>query len=1054
MLEASYQPKEIEESIRIYWESHQIRKRVEKRDDQEKTVGYVEGPPTLNGEPHIGHIRGRFYKDLWFRYATLAGKNVIFRGGWDTQGLPVELQAAKELGIAGGKQEIINFGMEKLVMKAKEMIKKYYLSWITSDRLLGVMMDHDKDYWTYKDEFIEREWQILKAAWEEGLMGESYRVVGYCPSCQTALSHSEVSSQYEMLEDHSLYYKAKLKGYGKRFIVLWTTMPFTLITDEMVAANPSAKYSIVEVKNEEWIIASSRLNDLMKELGIEVFHTEKEIDGGDLEGERYNYPLSEEVPKQVEIEEKFNTHVIILDDSVDISTGTGLVHMSPSNGEVDFDLAQREGLPTFNPFDESVNFTSEAGKYSGTFVRDTDAIVIEDLRKKDLLVLDSKIVHEYPTCWRSHHRLIWLARREYFYWVDRIGERALEAAENVEYFFDAPKHRFLNIIKEMKPWCISRERVWGAPLPIWACSVCGEKNALFSRREIIENSLELPDGKNFELHRPWIDRIVIKCRKCGGKAFREPFVLDTWHNSGSSQYAAFTDQEYEKYVPVEFLTEGIDQTRGWAYSLLILSVIFNKAPKSAYKSFLFQGHILGPDETKMSKSLGNIIDGNRTLTENSVDAIRFYLAWKISPISTLVFNPNEISGRPFQVLNTLYHLHIYFQQNGTIDHFDDKKYGIEWALNKGKIYFLDKWILSRTQRAVDKTVNAYSKAEYNEAARVIECFIIEELSQKYIPSIRKELWTDDPKSENRRMTVYAVLSYCLKTLDLLLHPISPFITEKLYIECFRDRRDSILMENFPTVRRELVKEEIEEKFLLIDRMISETNALRMKAKLKRRWPVEKVVFVLEKEVKLSQEEEDMLKDAINAKQLEVLGNIEKAPIQENLKPNMQILGRKLKKDLPKLLEYLNKEDTVKLSNRLKREKEVVIMLGRNQVKLEENDFQYVIEPKRGFEFKDAADIKIFMKTERNEALIKEGALRDIARRIQAYRKEIGLNPTKIVNNVQIWSDDEELIETIKEKEDELKFLVRSEKVTVEEDFDPDWKMEEMDDRKIRIHVEH
>jgi len=1052
MLKVSYQSKEVEEAIRTYWESHQIRKKVEERKDQEKTVGYVEGPPTLNGEPHIGHIRGRFYKDLWFRYLTLSGKNVIFRGGWDTQGLPVELQAAKELGITGGKQEILNFGTEKLVAKAKDMIQKYYSSWITSDRLLGVMMDHDKDYWTYKDEYIEREWQILEAAWEEGLLGESYRVVGYCPSCQTALSHSEVSSEYEMLEDPSLYYKAKLRGYENRFIVLWTTMPFTLITDEMVAANPNAKYSIVEINNEEWIIASNRLNDLMKELGIEVFKIKEEIIGSDLKGERYYYPLAEEVPKQVELEEKFKTHVIVLDDTVDISTGTGLVHMAPSNGEIDFEIAQREGLPTFNPFDESINFTSDAGKYAGIFVRDTDPIIIEDLRRKGFLVSASKIVHEYPTCWRSHHRLVWLTRREYFYWVDKIGDRALKAAENVEYFFEAPKHRFLNIIKEMKPWCISRERVWGTPLPIWTCSICGEKTALFSRKEIVENALELPDGKNFELHRPWIDRVVIKCRKCGGKGFREPFVLDTWHNSGSSQYAAFTNDEYKKYVPVEFLTEGIDQTRGWAYSLLILSVIFNKAPKSAFKAFLFQGHILGPDETKMSKSLGNIIDGNKTLMENSVDAIRFYLAWKISPIATLVFNPNEISGRPFQVLNTLYHLHVYLQQNSTIDNFDDKKYSIEWVLSKGEIYFLDRWILSRTQRTVENTVKAYNNAEYNEAARIIESFVIEELSQKYVPAIRKELWMDDPNTVKRRMIVYAILSYCLKTIDLLLHPICPFLSEKLYLECFRDRKESLLMENFPPIRKELVSEEIERKFIFIDRMISEANSLRMKTKLKRRWPVEKVVFVLDK-IKFTDEEEEILKDAVNTKQLEILQNLDMAPVQQNLKPNIQILGKKLKKDLPKLLKYLEKEDTVKLSDRLRKEKEVFISLDSTKVKLEEIDFQYIIEPKEGFELLDTTDMKIFMKTARNEELVKEGALRDIARRIQAYRKELGLNPTQIVKNVQVWCDDGELIETIKEKEDELKFLVRSEKINLKENYSQDWKIEEIDNKTLRIHIE-
>ncbi|MEM3403083.1 MAG: isoleucine--tRNA ligase [Nitrososphaeria archaeon] len=1052
MLEPSYKPKELEEKVRVYWDKNNIRRRVEEREDQKEVVGYVEGPPTLNGEPHIGHVRGRFYKDLWFRYATLSGKKVIFRGGWDTQGLPVELQAAKELGITGEKQELIKIGMEKLVEKAKEMIKTYYASWISSDRLLGLMMDHEKDYWTYRDEYIEREWQILKAAWEERLLGESYRVVGYCPHCQTALSHSEVSSEYELLEDPSLYYKAKLRDHENRYIVLWTTMPFTLITDVMVGANPDASYSIVEVGNEEWVIASNRVADLMNELGIADYKVKGNVLGVDLKGKRYYYPLAEEVPKQKEYDEKFKTHVMVLDQSVDISTGSGLVHMAPANGEIDFNIAQREGLPIFNPFDDSVHFTQEAGKYAGIFARDTDFIVIEDLRKKGLVIKASKIIHEYPTCWRSHHRLVWLARREYFYWVDKVGDKALKAAEGVEYFFEAPKNRFLNIIREMKPWCISRERVWGTPLPIWTCSQCGEKNALFSRKEIVQNALELPDGPNFELHRPWVDRITIKCKKCGGKAFRESFVLDTWHNSGASQYAAFTDEEYRRYVPVEFLTEGIDQTRGWAYSLLILSVIFNKAPKSCYKAFLFQGHILGPDEAKMSKSLGNIIDGNETLSQYPVDAIRFYFAWKVSPIATLVFKPNEILERPFQVLNTLYHLHVYLQQNSVLDGFNDKKHNLIWAQKEGKLNFLDEWILSRSQRITEETIKSYSKSEFNEAAKTLEKFIIEEISQKYVPAIRRELWSDDPSTLDRRLTIYSVLSYCLKKADILLHPICPFITDCLYLECFTDRKDSILFESFPEVDEKLLNDLVERKFTLVDRMISTANALRMKAKLKRRWPVRETVFIIPTTEDFTEQEIRVLKDLINTKQLTIATDLASAPTKYNLKPNVEKLGKRLRKDLPKLFTFLERTDRDTLAEELIAKKKVELEIEGIKLILHEEDFQFIIEPKEGYDLLESDGIKVLMKVSRESDLIKEGTIRDVARRIQAYRKEIGLNPTYVVKSVILWSDDNEIIETVREKVEELKFLVRTENIETVERCDEDWKEEEIDGKRLMIKI--
>jgi len=830
-------------------------------------------------------------------------------------------------------------------------------------------------------------------------------------------------------------------------------MPFTVVTDIMVAVHPNSSYSIVEVNGEEWIIASNRVNDFMKEVGIEDYRIKGEILGETLKGERYEYPLEEEVPKQGLLDREYNAHVIVLDESVDINTGTGIVHMAPSNGEIDFEIARREGLPIFNPFDDTVCFTKDAGKYAGIFARDADNIVIEDLRRKGLLVHVSKIVHEYPTCWRSHHRLVWLARREYFYWVDKIGDRALKAAEKVEYFFDAPKNRFLNIIREMKPWCISRERVWGTPLPIWVCSSCGEKIGLFSRKEIIENAIELPDGENFELHRPWIDRIVVRCKKCGGKAYREPFVLDTWHNSGASPYAAFTDEEYRKYVPVEFLTEGIDQTRGWAYSLLILSVILTRGPNSPYKAFLFQGHILGPDESKMSKSLGNIIDANKTLKENSVDAVRFYLVWKNSPIATLVFKPDEIYGRPFQVLNTLYHLHVYLQQNSVLDNFDDSIYKIDWCMSNNLLTFFDKWILSRCQRLIESVSKYYARAEYNEAARELERFIIEELSQKYVPFVRRELWTDDPKTLKRRLAIYAVLSYCLKNVDILLHPISPFVTEKLYLECFKERKESILFERLPVQRRELVDDGLESKFKLIDEMVSETNSLRMKAKLKRRWPVERAVFVFDKMVEFNEEEFFILRELCNVKQLDIYSNLNLAPVKLDMKPILQNLGKRFKRDLPLLLDNLNKVDKSALAQELKEKNEAKIEFDGKVFTLYKDDFEYLIVPEKGYMMQDTSFGKVILKVERNEELIREGLLRDIARRIQAYRKELGLNPAQVVKSVLVWTDDEEVSETIKIYLNELKFLVRAENVILAKDAKEDWKMIEFDDKSLALKIE-
>ena len=368
--------------------------------------------------------------------------------------------------------------------------------------------------------------------------------------------------------------------------------------------------------------------------------------GKNLEGLRYDYPLADLVPEQTKIDvESPLVHSLVSEDFVDVTTGSGLVHMAPANGEDDFEVSRRRNVPIFNPIDGQANFTEKAGIFSGLFVRDADQKVADALKERGSLLRYGKIKHEYPICWRSGHRLVWLARREYFYFVDRLKEMAVEAAQNTRYFYEPPRNRFVEIVKEKRPWCISRERVWGTPLPIWKCPKCEERLGLFSRREILEKAKSLPDGADFELHRPWIDRVEIHCPKCDSLMQREPFVLDTWHNSGAAPYAAHSDTEYREYVPMPFLTEGIDQTRGWAYSLLIENVILSKKAQSPYNSFLFQGHVLDEKGEKLSKSKGNFVPVRQLLEENSVDLVRLYLNWKSSPIDSINFAKSEMVTR-------------------------------------------------------------------------------------------------------------------------------------------------------------------------------------------------------------------------------------------------------------------------------------------------------------------------------------------------------------------------------------------------------------------------
>ena len=1054
MLNPNFNPKEIEGTVRKFWEDIDIRRIVQEKITNKSPVGYVEGPPTMNGEPHIGHMRGRILKDLWYRFSVLKGMNLVFRAGWDTQGLPVELQAEKELGLTGSKAENLKVvGEEKLVEACKQLIIKFNLKWRKADDLLGMSMDYDKAYWTYRDEYIEREWKYLEKAWKKGLLGEGFRVVPYCPSCQCSLSHAEVSQGYEEVSDPSLYYKVKIEGEDK-YLVLWTTMPFTVVTDEMVGVKPDEEYVVVNVGSEKMIVATIRLEEIMDELNIKDYKVQNKIKGSDLAGLRYEYPLAKQVPAQVKNHKNKKVHSVVAEDFVDVTTGSGMVHLSPANGEEDFEAAKRRGIPVFNPINDQARFTAEAGIFEGLFVRDADEKVVEILKKEGSLIKIGKITHEYPTCWRSHHKLVWMARREYFYWVEKLGDKAIEASKKVNYFFIPPMNRFIEMIKERVPWCVSRDRVWGTPLPIWACSKCKEKIGLFSRKQIIENASDIPDGQDFELHRPWIDRVKVKCPKCGGAATREPYVLDTWHNSGAAPYAAFTNKEYEELVPVEFLTEGIDQTRGWAYTLLIEHVILTEKSEAPYKAFLFQGHILDEKGNKMSKSQGNMIEGIESLKSNPVDIMRFYMVWKASPIDSLNFSFNEMNTRSYQVLNTLYHLHLYLLQNSTYDRFEIDKHTLHWASDQSLLRSQENWLLSKLQQIIKSATKDNDTCRFHSSVRAIETFLIDDLSQTYVPMTRKEIWDDSSETLNRRLVIYATLAHILKILDILLHPISPYITEHLYQKSFQEKK-SILMEKWPTVEKRFLLPELEEDVQQVLHLISLMNSARMKAKLKRRWPLKLVQVVLEDKEKMERYL-DLIKDQGNIKDVLFTSELKGTPIGVKITPRYDLLGSKLKAGMQSFVKYLATTDSIKIYSELKDKGEISVKLEREKIKILKDeltiehisiDDNYVVAEKES--------MIVALQKERDADLISDGNVRDLARRLQALRKERGYNPTEIIDTAYISGLDSIWQKSVNMKLDELTYLVRVKKTKIMDQAigGVDWMDAEIDGKPIKISVE-
>jgi isoleucyl-tRNA synthetase len=996
-LSEDYRPLELEKETREFWHRNCVRQKLAsiREKDNKGILGFVEGPPTLNGVPHVGHARGRIMKDLRYRWKTMQGYFMPFWAGWDCQGLPVELEVEKLLGVKNKRELLERIGQERFVQECKKTIMKYHKEWYELDQTLGVFMDHDKAYWTFTDEYIEREWQILKRAWDQGLLEEGHYVVAYCPGCQTSLSNAEVGYEdsYREVEDPSLYFKFRLSEEPDTYFLVWTTMPFTLLTDLMLAVHPDAEYGKVRVGNEKWLIVKQRIEPVMQDLNIKKYESAETITGKSLEGAKYDYPFKDLVPCQAELDKNPLVHRVVAEDFVDVETATGIVHLSPGNGEEDYYAAQKRGVPIFVPFDDEVKFTRDGGAFAGQFARDADQKVIEELRKRNLLVSAKPLMHEYPTCWRSHHKLVYLARKEYFLRTDRINARVVEAAEKVAYFYEMPRNRFLSFLDESKPWCISRERVWGAPLPVWTCQDCGEKIFIASKKELLEKSSEKPPA-DFELHKPWVDRVTLRCKQCGGVMRREDFVLDTWHNSGAAPYARYKEEEFKKYVPTDFLTEGIDQTRGWANTLLLEYVILTGKAESPYKAFLFQGLSQDAKGRKMSKSLGNVIEANKMLEKHSADVTRFYLLRKCSPIDFINVDLQELNRRPYQVLSTLYNLCRFLLQNAEFDEFSPSKHTLEWAKKKQLLRTPDMWLLSKLQQAAEEFTSKLESSEYNFALAILEDYVIETLSRLYVPMVRRELWTDDPQTLDRRLAVYATLCHVLMTVNYLFNPVTPHLSEALYQRVFR-RLDHTLVETvnlgrWPKTEKPMRDLVLEGNFETLFKTVSLTYAARQTAKLKRRWPLSRVIIVASEETRgaLSKNEGLFLE----------LSNIKTAELAETVP------------------EHVGGEEWVSASE---------------------------------------GDLTVYLYLKRDEKLLGEGIMRDLARRVQALRKERGYKPTEVLEAAHIADLDDEYKQLLQPYLEEMAELVRTRKVYLHGsriEVKTQWHESQLDEKRIAISV--
>jgi isoleucyl-tRNA synthetase len=1040
LFQGRYDPKKIEEAVANWWRERDIQKKVFEANKNAPIFSFLEGPPTANGFMHVGHARGRVYKDIVLRYQTMKGLNVWRRAGWDCLGLPTELEVEKKLGFTS-KKDVEMFGLERFVEEANKLVDFYIDHWRRASERLALWLDYENAYETRKENYMEHVWTLLKKAYEDGNLVESFKVVHYCPSCETPLSSHEVSQGYEEVEDPSVYVKFPLKRSKNEYVVIWTTTPWTLPGNEAVAVNPNSKYVECEVGDEIWIIGEEALERAMSDMGVESYKVIRRVKGSELVGESYWHPLAEEVPAH----KKHNNpaHMIVAADFVTMVEGTGCVHVAPAHGPEDFELGKSLGIPIFCPIRPNGTFTEEGGIYAGMYFKQAGERVLQDLKSKGLLVKEGKIVHTYPFCWRCGTPLIYLASRQWFLKIDKIKEKMLEENKKVRWQPQwAGMGRFGDWIAGAEDWCISRTKIWGTPLPVWTCTNCGAKKVVGNKAEL-ESAIKKPE--KIRLLRPWIDEVVFRCENCGGEMKREPFVLDTWLDSGVAHFASVdylrNKNLFEKLFPYDFITEAIDQTRGWFYTLLFTSVLyFGRAP---FSSVLNQGHVLDSEGKKMSKSKGNVVWAMDAFERFGVDPLRLYLVSKAKPWDTINFVPEEVD-RVAEELNILWNVFAFAKTYFDLDKFDPEKYRVEAMLKYADP--VDKWVLSRINSLVKLVTNSLEDLEIYTAAKSIRSFIVEDLSHIYIRSIRRKIWVE--KATVDKLTAYSVLFYLMRKLVTLLAPFVPYLSEYIFAAIKqKDDPESVHLLRWPRVDEEFINQELEDNMDIVQSVLSSILAARQKAGRKLRWPVKSITLVpktLKAKHALNQFR-DYLKSQANTEELIIL-NVGERPrwLRRKAVPVLSSLGPKFGPRLGDVLKTIRSFPAEKLEETITNDGVVKMTLQDGTiVELTGSDVNFLDEIPENLSYEDGRFAEVYVDLTETETIKLVSLANELIRRIQVMRREIGLDIDKVVECILV-SSSEELVKVVERMSDYIEEETRTRLKVYEQTSEPEEKFYKKD----------
>jgi len=977
----------VEEEVSRFWAENQVPKRFMEMNRGGPVYSFLEGPPTVNSYMHIGHARGRVYKDIVLRFQTMRGMDVWRRAGWDCQGLPTELEVEKKLGIMS-KKDIEAIGMERFVEEAQALVDYYISRWRSDSERLGLWLDYENAYQTRDERYMEHVWYLLKESFEKGDLVVSLKVVPICPRCETPLSSHEVAQGYEEIEDYSLYVKFPVDGEGSRFLVVWTTTPWTLPANEAVAVNPEEDYVEIEVGGERLILAYKLLERVCGDAGISRYRLIRRLTGGGLVGLRYRHVLAEEVP--LHSGHGPPAHTVLPAGFVSVDEGTGLVHIAPGHGPEDFELGKTHGLPVTCPISINGVFTQDGGVFSGLSYRDAASNVIQSLNEKGLLLREGRAVHTYPHCWRCGTPLIFLASRQWFLRVDRIKQTMIEENARVKWYPGwAGQNRFGEWLENAEDWCISRTRVWGTPLNVWTCSGCGWMRAVGSRAEL-EAAEKRPHV--LRMHRPWVDRVVFRCEKCGGEMYREPFVLDTWLDSGVAHFASvdwLRDKgTFEKLFPYDFITEAIDQTRGWFYTLLFTSaLLFGKAP---YKTVLSQNFVLDKYGKKMSKSRGNVLWASEAMERWGVDNVRVYLVRKARSWETINFDPDEVR-QVHQDLNILWNVVSFAKTYFDLDRFDPDRESI-WAMLPHSEPE-DRWILSRVNTLVRYVTSSIERFDIHEAVNKVLGFIVEDLSRTYVRAVRRRFWMEERTPS--KIAAYATLHYVLKKILPILSVFAPYLSEYLYQQVRGDSDPiSVCLNRWPRVDDELVDAEIEDRMQVAEDAITATLNARNRARRKLRWPLRRVIISPNSQRARSAilSLKGYIEKMTNTFSVEVLEVGQKPPeTRRRLLPVNARLGPRAGRRLQLVADALQNSPSEEVLKAIEKMGVYTLKLSDGSLfDIREGDFRVAEELPEHLVEGEGKLVRVYIDVSEDEGLKAISIANEVIRRIQVMRRDLNL----------------------------------------------------------------